>query len=326
MKRFAQALCIASCAFAFAQHAQYVQAQPYPTKPIHMIVPFPSGGTADALARVMAQRLSEALGQPFVIEDKPGAAGNIGSEYVARAAPDGYTLLYGTIGTHGGINLALYKKLPFDPVKDFAPIALAHVLPNIMVVNVDVPAKNVAEFIAYLKANPGKVNFASSGNGGISHLAGELFKTTTGTQMTHVPYKGGVAALTDMIGGQVQVMIETSTNALAQSRPGKVRAIAISTLKRSPIAPELPPIADTIPGYEITSWTALYAPAGTPKEIVARLAGEMAKLPKNKAYTDQLLVMGAEAPESSPEHLAGYMQGEIAKWAKLVRESGAKID
>jgi tripartite-type tricarboxylate transporter receptor subunit TctC len=323
MKHVVAALCI--CA-AFFGVVQQVQAQPYPTKPIHLIVPFPPGGTADALARLMAQRLSEGLGQPFVVEDKPGAAGNIGAEYVARSAPDGYTLLYGTIGTLGGINLVLYKNLPFDPVRDFAPIALAHVLPNIMVVNLDVPAKNVAEFITYLKANPGKVNFASSGNGGISHLAGELFKTMTGTQMTHVPYKGGVAALTDMIGGQVQVMIETSTNALSQARAGKVRAIGISTLKRSPIAPELPPIADTVPGYEITSWTALYAPAGTPKEIVTRLASEMAKLPKSKTYTDQLLVMGAEAPESSPEQLAAYMQTEIVKWAKLVKESGAKID
>jgi tripartite-type tricarboxylate transporter receptor subunit TctC len=321
-----RAATLAVLALAACGPAQQAQAQSYPTKPIRLIVPFPAGGTADVLARAMVQRLSEGLGQPFVVEDKPGAAGNIGSEYVARAPADGYTLLYGTIGTHGGINLALYKNLPYDPVRDFAPIALAHVLPNIMVVNLDVPAKNVAELIAWLKANPGRANFGSSGNGGISHLSGELFKTMAGVQMTHVPYKGGGAALTGMIGGQVQVMIDTSTNALSQVRAGKVRALAISTLHRSAIAPDLPPIADTVPSFEVTSWTALYAPAGTPKEIVNRLASEMAKLPKNKAYTDQLLVMGAEAPESSPEHLAGYMQAEIAKWAKLVKESGAKID
>ncbi len=298
----------------------------WPNRPLKMIVPFPSGGTADVLARLMAQRLADAIGQPIVVDNKPGAAGNIGSEAAAKSPNDGYHLFYGTIGTSGGINLALYPKLAYDPVKDFAPIALAHTLPNVLVVNQNVPVKTVAELITWLKANPGKANYASSGNGGISHLGAELFKTMTGVQMTHVPYKGGAAALTDLIGGQVQLMFETAPNALVHYRAGKVRALGVSTARRSATAPELPTIGETVTGYEVNTWTALYAPAGAPREVVQRLAAEMAKLQKSPDYAERLAKIGSDAPESSPEHLAAFMQAEIAKWGKMVRDTGAKVD
>jgi tripartite-type tricarboxylate transporter receptor subunit TctC len=298
----------------------------WPNRPLRMVIPFPAGGTADVLGRLMAERLAAAIGQPIVIDNRPGAAGNVGSEAGAKAPADGYHLMYGTIGTHGGINLALYPKLPFDPVKDFAPIALAHTLPNVLIVHPDVPVKSVSELIAWLKANPGRANFASSGNGGISHLGGELFKTMTGVSMTHVPYKGGAAALTDLIGGRVQLMFETAPNALTHVRAGKVRGLAVSSARRSGAAPDLPPIGETVPGYEVTTWTALYAPAGTPREIVQRLSAEMARLAKDRDYDARLAQIGSDAPESSPEHLAAYMQSEIAKWGKLVRDTGAKID
>ena len=298
----------------------------WPNRPLKMIVPFPSGGTADVLARLMAQRLADALGQPIVIDNKPGAAGNIGSEAAAKSPNDGYNLFYGTIGTNGGINLALYPKLAYDPVKDFSPIALAHTLPNVLVVNQNVPARSVAELITWLKANPGQANYASSGNGGISHLGAELFKTMTGVQMTHVPYKGGAAALTDLIGGQVQLMFETAPNALVHYRAGKVRALGVSTARRSATAPELPAIGETVAGYEVNTWTAMYAPAGTPREVVQRIAAEMARLQKSPDYAERLAKIGSDAPESSPEHLAGFMQSEIAKWGKIVRDTGAKVD
>ena len=298
----------------------------WPNRPLKMIVPFPSGGTADVLARLMAQRLADAIGQPIVIDNKPGAAGNIGSEAAAKSPNDGYNLFYGTIGTSGGINLALYPKLAYDPVKDFAPVALAHTLPNVLVVNQNLPVKTVAELITWLKANPGKANYASSGNGGISHLGAELFKTMTGVQMTHVPYKGGAAALTDLIGGQVQLMFETAPNALVHYRAGKVRALGVSTTKRSATAPELPTIGETVAGYEVNTWTALYVPTGAPREVVQRLAAEMAKLQKTRDYAERLAQIGSDAPESSPEHLAAFMQSEIAKWGKIVRDTGAKVD
>ena len=298
----------------------------WPNRPLKMIVPFPSGGTADVLGRLLAQRLTDAIGQPIVIDNKPGAAGNIGSEAAAKSPNDGYHLFYATIGTHGGINGALYPKLNYDPVKDFAPIALAHTLPNVLVVNKDVPAQTVAELIAWLKANPGKANFASSGNGGISHLGAELFKTMTGVQMTHVPYKGGAAALTDLIAGQVQLMFETAPNALTHYRAGRVRALGVSTAKRSATAPELPAIGETVAGYEVNTWTAMYAPAGTPREVVQRIAAEMAKLQKLPDYAERLAKIGSDAPESSPEHLAAFMQTEMAKWGKIVRDTGAKVD
>ena len=301
-------------------------AQAYPSKPLRLIVPFPAGGTADAMGRLVAQRLGEALGQQVVVDNRPGAGGNVGAEAAAKAANDGYTLFFGTNGTHGGINAALYSKLNYDANRDFVPIALTHVLPSVLIVNPSVPARTPAELIAWIKANPGKVNYASAGNGTTGHLAAELLKRMAGIDMTHVPYKGGAAAITDLIGGQVQLFIETSTNALAQARAGKVVALGVTSRNRASVAPELPPLADAVPGYDVSAWTGLFAPAGTPREAVTRIAQVMAGLARERAYQERSTQMGIDAQESSPEHLATFMQAEQAKWSRVVRESGAKVD
>ena len=306
-------------------------AQAYPTKPVRFIVPFPPGGTADVLARHLAQRLSEGLGQQFVVDNRPGAAGNLAGDIAAKASPDGYTLFFGTIGTHGGINAALYPKMPYDAFRDFAPIALAHLLPNVIIVHPDFPAKSVSELIALLKKEPDKYTFASSGNGGISHLSGELLKQMAGVSMVHVPYKGGAAATADIIGGRVTLMIETAPNALSHARAGRLRALATSGAKRSAAAPELPTISEAgqavgLNGYEVTTWTALYAPAGAPWDILDRLAAEMLRAARSRDYVDKLNAIATDVPESSPEHLTAFMKSEFAKWAKVVKESGAKID
>jgi tripartite-type tricarboxylate transporter receptor subunit TctC len=306
-------------------------AQGYPSKPVRMIVPFPPGGTADVLARHLAAKLSEGLGQPLIVDNRPGAAGNLASELAAKAPNDGYNLFFGTIGTHGGINAALYPKISFDAFKDFEPIALAHLLPNVVIVHPEFPAKTLGELITLIKKDPDKYTFASSGNGGISHLSGELMKQMAGIRMVHVPYKGGAAATADIIGGRVTLMIETAPNALSHARAGRLRALATSGAQRSSAAPELPTISEAgkqfgLDGYEVTTWTALYAPAGAPKDIVARLAAEMARAAKSKDYVDKLRAIATDVPESSPQHLTAFMKSEFAKWAKVVKESGAKVD
>ena len=306
-------------------------AQGYPSKPVRMIVPFPPGGTADVLARHLAAKLSEGLGQPLIVDNRPGAAGNLASDLAAKAPNDGHTLFFGTIGTHGGINAALYPKLTFDAFRDFEPIALAHLLPNVVIVHPDFPAKSLGELITLIKKEPDKYTFASSGNGGISHLSGELMKQMAGIRMVHVPYKGGAAATADIIGGRVTLMIETAPNALAHVRAGRLRGLATSGAQRSSAAPELPTISEAgkqygLDGYEVTTWTALYAPAGTPKDILGRLAKEMGNAAKSKDYVEKLRAIATDVPESSPEHLTAFMKSEFAKWAKVVRESGAKVD
>lgn len=320
-------LCLAAAAalgFAFA-HAD-ATAQAYPSKPIRLIVTFPAGGSSDALARGLARQLGEQMGASVVVENRPGAGGNIGSEVVAKGQGDGYLLLFGTIGTHG-IGPALYSHLPFDPIKDFAPISLLHLLPNVLIVNNDLPVRSVKELIAYAKANPGKVSFGSAGNGSVSHLAGELFKMHTGTQLVHVPYKGGSAAMPDLMAGRISVMFETSTNALAAARGGKVRALAVTGIERWKQAPELPTIAESgVPGYRVDSWTGLLAPASTPQAIVERLNAECVKAAKNPAYREQMAALGVEAVSSTPEEFRGFIVDEVAKWRKAIELSGAKID
>ena len=298
----------------------------WPSKPIRIVVPFPPGGTTDILARAAAQKMAEAWKEQAVIDNRPGAGGNIGAELVAKAPADGYTMLMGTVGTHA-INASLYAKMPYDHVKDFAPVILVAAVPNVMVVHPSVPAATVAEFIAWAKANPGKVNFASSGSGTSIHLAGELFKTQTGLAMTHVPYKGSAPAIADLIGGQVQVMFDNLPSALPQIRGGKLRALAVTSRERANALPDVPTVAESgLPGFEASSWFGLLAPTGTPREVVVRVNAEIARWLASSDAKDKLASQGAIAAGGSPEDFASHITAETAKWQKVVRESGAKVD
>ena len=297
----------------------------YPTRPVRLVVPFPAGGTTDIIARATAQKLSEAWGQQVIVDNRPGAGGNVGSELVAKSAPDGYTLLMGTVGTHA-INPSLYAKMPYDHVKDFAPVILVAGVPNVLVVNPELPVKSVPELIAYAKANPGKLNFASSGNGTSIHLSGELFKAMTGVQMTHVPYKGSAPALTDLVGGQVQLMFDNLPSSLAFIKAGKLQALAVTSATRAAALPDVPTVADFVPGFEASSWFGILAPAGTPPAIIAKINGEVTKWLATPEAKDKLTAQGANAAGGSPQDFAKHIQAETAKWAKVVKDSGAKVD
>lgn len=311
---------------ALALTAAGAAAQSYPTKPIRLVVPFPPGGTTDILAREVGQRLSASLGQPVVIDNRPGAAGNIGSELVAKSAPDGYTLLMCTVSTHA-INPNLYAKLPYDHVADFAPVVLVASVPNVLEVTPSLPVNTVADLIKLAKEKPGQINFASSGSGTSIHLSGELFKTMAGVDMTHVPYKGSAPALTDLIGGQVQVMFDNLPSSLPQIKAGKLRAIAVTSAQRAPALPNVPTIAESgLPGFEATSWFGVVAPAGTPPAIVARLNADVNQWLQTPEAKEKLLAQGAAAAGGSPEQFAAYIRAETEKWAKVVKASGAKVD
>jgi len=298
-------------------------AQNYPNKPIRLVVTFPSGGAPDILARLFSEKAQ--LGQPVVVDNKPGAGGNIGADFVAKSAGDGYTLVLGTVGTHS-INGSLYEKMPYDMVKNFSPVSLIASAPNLLVVNNNVPVKTVPEFVAYLKANPNKLSFGSPGVGTSVHVSGELFKSMTGTQMTHVPYKGRQFAIPDLVGGSIQLMFDNMPSALPMAREGKIRAIAVTTAKRSSAAPEIPTIAESIPGFEATTWFAMFAPAGTPKPVIDRLNAEMLRVFRLPDVAERLKTLGLEAVLSSPEELSAYQASEITKWTKVVKESGAKAE
>ncbi len=298
-------------------------AQTYPNKPIRLVVTFPSGGAPDILARLFSEKAQ--LGQPVVVDNKPGAGGNIGADFVAKSAGDGYTLVLGTVGTHS-INGSLYDKMPYDMVKNFSPVSLIASAPNLLVVNNNVPVKTVPEFVAYLKANPDKLSFGSPGVGTSVHVSGELFKSMTGTKMTHVPYKGRQFAIPDLVGGSIQLMFDNMPSALPMAREGKIRAIAVTTAKRSSAAPDIPTIAESIPGFEATTWFAMFAPAGTPKPVVDRLNAEVLRVFRLPEVAERLKTLGLEAVLSSPEELAAYQASEIVKWTKVVKESGAKAE
>ena len=301
-------------------------AQAWPSKPIKYVVPFAPGGTTDILARTVGEKLSIALGQPVVVENKPGAGGGVGADFTAKAAPDGYTIMGGTISTHA-INASLYSNLPYDPVKDFAAITLIARVPNLLVINPDIKAKNVAELIALMKANPGKFTFASSGNGTSQHLSGELFKSMAGVDMQHIPYKGSPPALQDVVGGQVSMTFDNITTAWPLAKAGKLRPLAVTTAKRSSIAPEVPTLAESgLPGFEVGSWQGVFAPAGTPPEIVKRLNAEIVKILNMPDVKERLVALGAEPVGDTPEQFSAYVKSEVAKWSDIVKKSGAKVD
>ena len=296
-------------------------AQAYPNRPIRLVVTFPTGGAPDILARLFSEKAQ--LGQPVVIDNKPGAGGNIGSDIVAKSAGDGYTLVMGTVGTHS-INGSLYEKMPYDMVKNFSPISLIASAPNLLVVNNDLPVKTVNELIAYMKANPNKLSFGSPGIGTSVHMSGELFKSMTGTSMTHVPYKGRQFFLPDLLGGSIQLVFDNMPSALPMAKEGKIRAIAQTTAKRSPAAPDVPTVAESLPGFEATTWFAMFAPANTPKPIIDKLNAEVVRVFKLPEVTERLKTLGLDPVLSTPDELGKYQASEIVKWTKVVKDSGAK--
>ena len=299
---------------------------PYPSKPVGLVVPFPPGGTTDVLGRLVGQQLSVRLGQQFVIDNRPGAGGGIGTDIVAKAPADGYTLLLGAVATHS-INPSLYARLPYDAVKDFAPISLLGTLPNVLVVNPSLPVRSVQELIALAKAKPGTLTFASGGNGTTHHLSGELFKRMAGVDMTHVPYKGNAPAITDVIGGQVNLMFDNISNSLPHIKANKLRALAVTGIVRSPVLPNVATLNEQgFSGYNITSWFGLFAPAGTPQPALDRLNAAVSAAMHEKSVRELLASEGIEAQGNSPEQFRAFLQTDAARWAKLVKESGAHID
>jgi tripartite-type tricarboxylate transporter receptor subunit TctC len=299
----------------------------YPARPVRIIVPFAAGGTTDIFARLIGEKLSQQLGQQFVVENRGGAGGNIGSDAVAKAEPDGYTLLMGTVGTHA-INPSLYARMPFDPLTDFAPVAFAAGVPNLMVVNPkNVKATNVQEFIAEAKAASKKFTMASSGNGTSIHLSGEMFKGATGVDMAHVPYRGSGPAINDLVGGQVDVMFDNLPSCIEQVRAGNLRALAVTSSTRSAALPNAPTLAESgLPGFDATSWFALFAPKGTPAAITAKLNEETRKALDTPELKKRFADLGGEIRPMSPEELMAYVRAEHAKWSAAVKASGARLE
>jgi tripartite-type tricarboxylate transporter receptor subunit TctC len=319
--RLAFLLCAASLLTAPHAHAQA-----WPSKPIKYIVNFAPGGTTDILARMIAPKLSEALGQPVVVENRPGQAGSVGAAELARSAPDGHTIGSGTISSHA-INVSLYPKLPYDVLKDFSPITMLATLPNMLVVHPSIPANNVQELVAFLKANPNKHSFGSAGNGTSQHMSGELFKTMTGVQMQHIPYKGSGPMIPDLLGGTISMSFENLTTAYPPAKQGKLRALAVTSAQRSFIAPEVPTMAEAgLAGYDISSWQALFAPAGLPKPVHDRLYAEVVKALKAPDVVKRLQDLGLDAGGMTPDELAAKLRDDIPRLGKIVRESGAKVD
>ncbi len=299
-------------------------AQDYPTRPVKWVVPYPPGGATDILARLIGQRLSERLNQQFVIENKPGAGNNVGTESVVNADPDGYTLLL--VNPANGINASLYAKLNYNFIRDIAPVAGIIRSPNVMVVPADFPARTVAEFIAYAKANPGKINMASSGNGTSVHLSGELFRSMTGIDMLHVPYKGAAPALTDMIAGRVQVIFDNLPSAIQHIKAGTLRALAVTTETRSPELPDVPTVGETVKGYEASAWFGMGAPKNTPRPIIDKLNKEVNAILAEPAMQKRLAELGGVPLIGTPEDFGKIIQAETDKWAKVVEFAKIKVD
>ncbi|HZN26342.1 MAG TPA: tripartite tricarboxylate transporter substrate binding protein [Burkholderiales bacterium] len=316
-------LAVSVCMLFAAGHAY---AQAWPTKPIRMILPFPPGGTTDILGRVAAQKLSEALGQQVVPDNRPGAAGNIGTEFVAKAPPDGYTLVTAP-GSTLTIHPSLYSKLGFDPLRDFAPVTILAAVPNALVVHPSLPVRNVKDLIALAKAKPGQLNYASTGAGQSTHLSMELFKTMARVNIVHVPYKGSAPAVTDLLGGHVLLMFDNMPSALPHVKAGKLRAVAVSTLKRSPVAPDIPTVAESgLPGFEVSVWFGVLAPAKTPQPVVERLNQILVKALHTAEVRERLSTQGAEPIANTPDQFTQQMKRDIAKWAKVVKDADIKLD
>jgi tripartite-type tricarboxylate transporter receptor subunit TctC len=312
----ATALCAAFCAAAQGT---------YPDRPIHITVTFTPGGAPDILARLIGERLAAAWGQSVLIDNRAGAGGNTGADYVAKAAPDGYNLVVGTVGTHA-INGALYARMPYDAVRDFAPVSLLATTPNMLVVHNAVAAKNLQEFIA-LGKREGKMSFASSGSGTSIHVSGELFKSMTGIDMEHIPYKGRASAIPDLLGGRVTMMFDNMPSSLPLVREGKLRALGVTSARRSAAAPDIPTLAEQgLPGFDAVSWFALFAPAGTPRPIVDKLQAEVSRMFKTPEVMRRLTELGLDPVAGTPDELASYQRAEIIKWAKVVKDSGAKAE
>jgi tripartite-type tricarboxylate transporter receptor subunit TctC len=296
----------------------------YPTRPVRWVVPYPPGGTTDVLARIMAQWLSEKMGEQFIIENKPGGGNNIGTEYVVKSTPDGYTMLL--VNPANGINATLYTNLPFNLIRDIAPVAGLVRTPNVMEVTNTLPVKTVAEFIAYCKANPGKTNMASSGSGTSVHLSGEMFKLMTGCDMVHVPYKGAGPALVDLIAGQVHVLFDNLPSSVGHIKAGTIRALAVTSAEREPSFPDLPTIGDTVPGYEATAWFGIGMPKGTPREIIDKVNAEVNRALADPKMQARLAELGGKPIAGTPEDFGKVIAAETEKWAPIVKASGAKVE
>ncbi len=300
-------------------------AQAYPTKPMRVVVPFAAGGIADLYARLIGARVTESWGQPVVVENRTGAGGNIGADAVAKSAPDGYTLVMSALGPHA-VNVSLFSKMPYDPVKDFAAVALVLEAEGLLVVHPSIAVSSVPELIAHARSNPGKLTFASAGMGTASHLAGELFKTMARVEMTHVPYKGNVPAITDLLAGQTALLFATMPTVLPHARAGKLRAVATIGSARASATPELPTVGESLSGFEVNNWIGLFAPAGTPPEVVQRWNAEVLRIMQSPEIQSRLPNEGARFYPKTPDQFAAFVKSEIAKWAPVVKASGARVD
>ena len=301
-------------------------AQPFPARPAKLVVPFPPGGPLDVVGRGIAQKLSETWSQGVVVENKPGAGGNIGADFVAKAPPDGYTVVMAALSTHA-VNPNLYAQMPYDAKKDFAPITLVAITPNVLVVNPTLPVHSVKELIAYAKAHPGKLSFGSGSTGSAGHLAGELLKVDAGLDMVHIPYKGAAPATQALLAGDTQLMFDNLANAMVQVKAGKLRALAVTTSQRSKLAPDLPTMAEAgVPGFDISTWFGLMAPAGTPPEVIARWNADVTRILNTPEMRERLIAQGAEAAPDTPAEFTRFIADELARYARIVKASGAKVD